>query len=68
MGGEAILTSQTNFIYFETKRFAEKLVSLLEKHQVLIREYDDQPGYARVSMGTGEQIEQFLNTTRLYLA
>ncbi|MBK8502590.1 MAG: histidinol-phosphate aminotransferase family protein [Saprospiraceae bacterium] len=62
------LASQTNFIYFETKRFAEKLVSLLEKHQVLIRDYDDQPGYARVSMGTSPQIQQFLDAAKLYIS
>ncbi|MCB0685743.1 MAG: histidinol-phosphate aminotransferase family protein [Saprospiraceae bacterium] len=60
--------SQTNFIYFRTERFDPALVELLAKHQVLIRDYADQPGYARVSMGTEEQIDIFLSKAKSFLA
>ena len=61
------IPSQTNFIYFETKNFQPDLVNLLEKNQVMIRDYGDQPGYARVSMGTQNQIEQFLAKSQQFM-
>lgn len=66
--GVPYVPSQTNFIYFETQRFKEGLVKLLEKNQVLIRDYGDQPGYARVSMGTRDQMEAFIEKAKLFLA
>ncbi len=60
--------SVANFVYFQTRRFAPDIVSPLEKQQVMILAYPDQPGYARVSIGTKEQIQRFLDCIELYLA
>lgn len=65
--GVKYIPSQTNFIYFETRRFKEGLVKLLEKNQVLIRDYGDQPGYARVSLGTQGQMETFIEKAKLFI-
>ncbi|MCB0667204.1 MAG: histidinol-phosphate aminotransferase family protein, partial [Saprospiraceae bacterium] len=62
------LSSETNFIYFETKHFKPGLVDFLKQNQILIRDYKDQPGYARVSMGTSDQIDQFLSKSEQFLA
>lgn len=64
----SFVPSETNFIYFETTRFKEGLVDGLEQNQVLIRDYGDQPGYARVSIGTEEQMGAFLAKAKLFLA
>ncbi|NND32513.1 MAG: histidinol-phosphate aminotransferase family protein [Saprospiraceae bacterium] len=64
--GVSYIPSHTSFIYFETKNFQPELVATLDKHRISIREYDDQPGYARVSMGTIEQVRQFTSTIRQF--
>lgn len=65
--GVTFVPSHTNFIYFETRRFAPDITHLLEKNGILILSYPDQPGYARVSIGTETQMQQFLEVIRQYL-
>lgn len=65
--GVTYVPSETNFIYFETRRFAPDITRLLEKNGILILSYPDQPGYARVSIGTEAQMQHFLEGIRQYL-
>ena len=56
----SFVPSQTSFIYFETKSFQPKLVDELKRRHILIRDYPDQAGRARVSIGTPEQTNRFV--------
>jgi histidinol-phosphate aminotransferase len=64
--GVSYVRSQTNFIYFKTEKFVPNIVKTLEKHRIMIRDYDDQPGFARVSIGTTEQMQHFSDTLKQF--
>ncbi len=53
--------SHTNFIWFKTNKFLPGIYGSLEKKNVFIRTYSHTPGYARVSIGTKEEIQIFLD-------
>ena len=53
--------SHTNFIWFKTNKFKKGIYGSLEKKNVFIRTYSHTPGYARVSMGTKDEIQIFLD-------
>jgi histidinol-phosphate aminotransferase len=62
--GVEFIPSSTNFIFFKTDRFGTKnLLQSLQEKNIMIRTYDDVPGWARVSMGTVEEIKTFLGAT-----
>ena len=55
------LPSQTSFIFFKTDKFQVNVPKELQRRNVLIRDYRHSPGWARVSIGTPEEMEVFLN-------
>jgi histidinol-phosphate aminotransferase len=60
--------SSTNFVFFKTDRFGDQdLVRSLAARNVLIRAYADFPGWARVSMGTPDDMEVFFTETAALL-
>lgn len=62
--GIEYIPSSTNFIFFRTDRFgATNIVDALAQKQIYIRDYSDVPGWARVSMGTMDEIQMFLSAT-----
>jgi histidinol-phosphate aminotransferase len=62
--GIEYVPSSTNFIFFKTERFGAKdIVDALEEKHIMIRSYGDVPGWARVSMGTIDEIKMFLKAT-----
>ncbi len=67
--GIAYLPSATNFILFKTDKFNSKYIDReLQKKEVLIRTYNHVPGWARVSMGTIEEMSIFLDHTKQLLS
>ena len=59
--------SSTSFIYFSTSSFKPDLVKYLESQNILIREYKDQIGHARVSLGTPQQVDAFIERCQEHL-
>jgi histidinol-phosphate aminotransferase len=53
--------SVTNFLMFRLERFEGQCVRQLRDRNVLIRKYGHLPGWARVSMGTPEAMQVFVN-------
>jgi histidinol-phosphate aminotransferase len=66
--GVSYTPSHTNFVYFSTDKFGPNIVETLEKHQIMIRDYGDQPGFARVSIGTRDQMEHFVTSLKQFLS
>ena len=62
--GVEYVRSHTSFIYFRTAQFKPHLVKALQDRNILIRDYKDQPGFARVSIGTGDQMAHFSKACR----
>ena len=62
--GVEYVRSHTSFIYFRNARFKPNLVKALQDRDILIRDYKDQPNFARVSIGTGDQMALFLKACR----
>jgi histidinol-phosphate aminotransferase len=59
--GIEYIPSSTNFIFFRTDRFADQNVTAsLRAKNVMIRSYGDVPGWARVSIGTVDEVGMFL--------
>ncbi len=59
--------SHTSFIYFKHDRFHGNLQKQLHARNILIRTYRDQPEYSRVSLGTVEQMEMFVDACKKIL-
>ncbi len=67
--GIEYIPSSTNFIFFKTDRFGSAdILSALQQKNIMIRNYGDVPGWARVSMGTIDEMKVFLNATEELLA
>lgn len=66
--GVSYLPSNTSFIFFKTEKFDVDIRKELEKRNVFIRNYGHVPGWARVSMGTMEEMEIFLAETKGLIA
>jgi histidinol-phosphate aminotransferase len=66
--GVSYLPSNTSFIFFKTEKFDVDIRKELEKRNVFIRNYGHVPGWARVSMGTMEEMEIFLAETKGFIA
>ena len=67
--GVEYIPSSTNFILFKTDRFGSTdILSALQQKNIMIRTYGDVPGWARVSMGTLDEMRTFLNATEKLLA
>jgi histidinol-phosphate aminotransferase len=59
--GVEYIASSTNFIFFRTDRFGGgDIVRPLADRNVMIRSYSDVPGWARVSMGTLDEMHSFI--------
>ena len=58
--GVEYLPSQTSFVLFRTDRFQLHCDRRLQSRNVLIRTYKHVPGWARVSMGTPDDMDVFL--------
>ena len=56
--------SNTNFVWFETKLFKTKVKEALIDQNIYIRDYDHSPGYARVSIGTVDEIKSFIEASQ----
>jgi len=62
--GIEYIPSSTNFIFFRTDRFGNTaVVKALEQKNIMLRDYADVPGWARVSMGTIDEMKTFLSAT-----
>jgi histidinol-phosphate aminotransferase len=59
--GIEYLPSQTSFIFFKTDAFQKNVRKALQQRNVLIRDYRHSPGWARVSIGTPNEMEVFLD-------
>jgi histidinol-phosphate aminotransferase len=60
--GIEYIPSSTNFVFFRTSRFGSaNVVQAMQEKYILIRDYGDVPGWARVSMGTVAEIQSFLD-------
>ena len=59
--------SHTNFIWFKTDQFNTDVRAGLEQSNVFIRDYDHSPGFARVSVGTMEEMERFVTGAKKLL-
>ena len=60
--------SHTNFIWFESKKFKGDIYKNLQKSNIYIRSYSHSPGFARVSIGTLDEVQAFLDASRELLA
>ena len=59
--------SSTSFIYFQTNQFKPNLIDYLGGQGILIRDYKDQPGFARVSIGSAAQVDRFIQASEGHL-
>ena len=57
-----VANSHTNFLFFQLKNFKGDFAKeMLEKHNILLRSYDRTDGnYCRVSLGTIDEMKQFM--------
>ena len=63
--GIEYIPSSTNFVLFKTDRFGDLDVRKeLQRKDVLIRDYSNVPGWARVSIGTPDEMRVFSKATK----
>lgn len=65
--GVEYLPSATNFVFFKTNRFSADPVMALKEHNILIRSYQHTPGWARVSIGTMDEMKSFASVAGNYV-
>ncbi len=67
--GVEYMPSATSFLLFKTDKFENPNIRAeLQGKNILIRDYDHFPGWARVSIGTPDEMKVFVKTTRKFLA
>jgi len=66
--GVKYLPSATNFIFFKNEKFGTDPVAALAKEDIFLRTYDYTPGWSRVSIGTVEEMTQFILIAKKYIA
>jgi len=66
--GVEYLPSATNFVMFRNDKFSMDPVAAMEKEDILIRKYDHIPGWTRVSIGTIEEMQEFIIAAQKYIA
>lgn len=66
--GVKYLPSSTNFIFFNNEKFTMDPVKALAQENIFIRTYDYTPGWTRVSIGTVEEMQVFVDTAGKYIA
>ncbi len=66
--GITYLPSVTNFVFFKTDKFESDVRESLEKKNVYIQNYMHIPGWARVSIGTKDEMDEFLSETKKLIA
>lgn len=61
-----VADSHTNFLFFQLKNFKGDFAKeMLDKHNILLRSYDRKDGnYCRVSLGTIDEMKQFMKIFR----
>ena len=64
--GVEYLESSTNFVFFKNDKFKSDPVEAMAKENILIRSYDYVPGWSRVSIGTIEEMEKFIQAMGKY--
>jgi histidinol-phosphate aminotransferase len=55
-----------NFVFFRNEKFTEDPVKAMAKENIFIRSYDTIPGWTRVSVGTLEEVQSFINAMKKY--
>ncbi len=65
--GVEYLNSATNFVLFRNDKWKKDPVEAMEKENILIRKYDHLYGWTRVSIGTIEEMEQFVAAAKKYV-
>ena len=65
--GVQYLPSATNFVFFKTNKFNTDPVKALAAENILIRSYAHTPGWARVSIGTMEEMKSFVSVAGKYV-
>jgi histidinol-phosphate aminotransferase len=67
--GIEYIPSSTSFILFKTDKFEHPNIRKeLQRKNILIRDYKNVPGWARVSIGTPDEMKAFVKATRKFLA
>ncbi len=67
--GIEYIPSATSFILFKTDKFENPNIRAeLQRKNILIRDYKHVPGWARVSIGTPDEMKTFVKATRKFLA
>ena len=63
--GVEYIPSSTNFVLFKTDKFGDQDVRKeLQRKDILIRDYSHVPGWARVSIGTPDEMRIFAKATK----
>ncbi|MEO7906015.1 MAG: histidinol-phosphate transaminase [Saprospiraceae bacterium] len=65
--GVKYLPSAANFIFFKNEKFGTDPVAALAKEDIFLRTYDYTPGWTRVSIGTVEEMKQFVDAAGKYI-
>ncbi len=65
--GVEYLPSAANFVYFKNDKFSMDPVKALAQENIFIRSYDYLPGWTRVSIGTVEEMNTFVNAAGKYI-
>jgi histidinol-phosphate aminotransferase len=67
--GVEYVPSSTSFILFKTEKFENPNIRVeLQRKNILIRDYKHVPGWARVSIGTPDEMKVFVKATKKFLA
>jgi histidinol-phosphate aminotransferase len=65
--GVDYVRSHTSFVWFRSDRFKKSIRGKLQDQNIFIRDYSDQPGFARVSIGTVPEIKTFIENSKRFL-
>ncbi len=58
--GVKYLPSSTNFVFFQNDRFKDDPVDAMAREGFILRKYEEVTGWTRVSMGTVEDMENWM--------
>ena len=65
--GVEYLPSAANFVLFSNDKFRTDPTEAMEKENILVRKYEHLYGWTRVSIGTEEEMKEFISAAKKYV-
>ena len=66
--GVEYMPSSASFVFFKNDKFSMNPKAAMKQEKILLRDYEDFPGWTRVSIGTIDEMNSFIAAAKKYIS